>query len=64
MMFHCLIEQMHFEQWVVSKDRWLSEGCSHPERLGELELPTLGPQQRIRSLEIALAQEKKMLDKE
>ena len=64
MMFHCLIEQMRFEQWVVLKDRWFSEECSHPERLEEPEFSSLGPQQRIRSLEKALAEDKKMLDKE
>ena len=63
MMFHCLIEQMHFEQWVVSRDRWCFEGCSHPERLEGLEFPTLRPRQRIRSLEKALVEEKMMLDK-
>ena len=63
MMFHCLIEQMHFAQWVVSKGRWCSEGCSHPERLEEPEFPTLRPRQRIQSLEKALVEEKKMLDK-
>ena len=63
MTFRCLIRQTHFEQWVVSKDRWCPEGCSHPERLEGPEFSTLPPRQRIRSLEKALVEEEKMLEK-
>ena len=61
MMFHYRIEQMRYEWWVVSKDRWYFEGCSHPERLGRLEFPTLLWRQWTRPLANHLLEGKKML---